>query len=258
MRKLRDHVGVLLVVLIASVADAQPAPNAATVLSNVQQFYANTNQLTAHFRQTVTNATFNTSKISDGQLWVSKPSSLRWDYMAKRNGNAVVTKSFVFDGTTFWYIDHANKQIVQNQLQSSVLPAAVSFLTGGSALSSQFSVALNTSGKYGGQAAIVLELTPNQPSAQYTQLFFVVDPSNWRVKESIVIDSNGDTNDFSFYTPDLTSAVKSWWFQVNPSSLPTYKLVQLNQPNSASGSGTAGASANAPSPSTPTPLPQKP
>jgi len=245
MRKLGNRVGVMVFVLMTSVAAAQSPPNPATVLSNVQQFYANANQLTAYFRQTVTNAAFNTSKISDGQLWVLKPSDFRWDYMAKRNGNVVITKSFVFDGTTLWYIDHANKQIVQNQLQSSVLPAAVLFLTGGSALSSQFSVALNTSGKYGGQAALVLELTPNQPSAQY-KLLFVVDPSNWRVKESIVIDSNGDSNDFSFYTPNLTSTVKPSWFQVNPASQPTYQLVQLNQAGLAGGSGSAVGPANTP------------
>jgi outer membrane lipoprotein carrier protein len=234
---------VLVMLLAAPVASAQ-APSAATVLANVQQFYANTNQLTATFRQTVTNAAFNTSKASDGRLWVRKPSDFRWDYLEKRNGAVVVTKSFIFDGATLWLVDHANKQIVQSQTQSGVLPAAVSFLAGSGSLGSQFAVAINTSGTFGTKGTVVLELTPNQPSAQYKKLFFVIDQSDWHVKESIVIDSSGDTNRFSFYAPNLTSAVKATLFQVNPAALPKYKLTRLNQ----TGSGAAGSGTIAPAP----------
>lgn len=218
----------VVAVLVASVGDAQASPSAATVLSNMQQFYGHANQLSAVFRQTATNATFHKSTTSDGELWVVKPTDVRWDYIAKRNGTAVVEKSFIFDGTTLWLVDRENKQIVQQQVQASALPAAVSFLTGGSALSSQFGFALDASGTYGGPGAIVLELTPIQRSAQYKQLFFVVDPSDWRVKESIVIDSNGDTNAFNFYAPNTTSAIPPSAFEVNPASLPTYKLVKMN------------------------------
>ena len=205
---------------------AQPASLAPTVvLANVQRYYVNANQLTAQFRQIVTNATFNTTNTNDGTLWVAKPAQFRWDYAQKKQGRLSISKTFIFDGQTFWVIDHNNKQIVQAQTRNSSLPAAVSFLTGGSNLGSQFNVALNTSGTIGGSNATVLELTPKQPSAQYTKLYFVVDPSNWRVKESIVIDSSGDTNMFKFFAPNLTSTVKPQWFQVNPSSMPTYALV---------------------------------
>lgn len=245
MRKLGIAIGALAIAaFLASAVSAQSAPtppSAATVLSNVQQYYANATQLSALFRQTVTNATFGSTKISDGQLWVLKPTYFRFDYMTKQQKTLVTTKAFVFDGTSLWLIDHNNKRITQVQPQSSVLPAAVSFLTGASALSSQFTIVLNTSGSYGGKGDFVLELTPNQPSAQYQQLFFVVDPSNWRVKVSIVIDANGNMNRFNFYTPNLNATVKKSYFQVNPTSLPTYKLVQL-QTTPASSSGSAPAS----------------
>lgn len=222
---------VTLVVAIGARAGA--APSAETVLSNVQHFYAGANQLTADFRQTVHNATFDASKDSQGRLWVKKPSDFRLDYLAKRDGRVAVIKSFVFDGTTLWVVDHPNRQILQEQVQSSILPAALSFLTGGSARSSQFEIALAPAGRYGSRGDVVLELTPKQPSAQYTQLFFVVDPADWRVKESIVIDSGGDTNDFSFYAPDLKSPVKASLFHVAPASLPTYRLVRVQQAGSA-------------------------
>lgn len=233
---------VLATFLAIGAAGAQPArPSAATVLANVQQFYANASHMTAQFRQVVTNATFGTTKASDGKLWVAKPVQFRWDYLEKKQNVVTVAKTFAFDGTTLWLVDHENKQILQNQVQSSVLPAAVSFLTGAGNLAMQFNVALSASGTYGGKSATVLELTPKQPSAPYKQLFFVVDPADWHISESIVIDSSGDTNDFKFFHSDLTSTVKARWFQVNPSSLPTYRLVVVN-----GGSGAPPIPATAP------------
>jgi outer membrane lipoprotein carrier protein len=231
--------GVLVMMLAAPVASAQ-APSAATVLANVQHFYAKANQLTASFRQTVTHAAFDDAQTSDGRLWVRKPSDFRFDYLQKHGGTVTVTKTFVFDGSTLWLVNHANKQIFQNQTQSGVLPAAVSFLTGGAALTSQFAVAIDTSGTFGAKGTVVLALTPKQPSAQYKQVFFAIDPRDWHVKESIVVASNGDTNDFAFYAPDLVTPVKPTLFQVNPAALPTYKLTKVSP---------AGAGTSAPAPS---------
>jgi outer membrane lipoprotein carrier protein len=242
------------IAVFAGTVDAQPSPpSAATVLGNVQQFYANASHLTALFRQVVTNATFNTTKTSNGKLWVAKPSQFRWDYLEKAHGTVTAIKTFAFDGTTLWLVDHKNKQVFQNQTQGGVLPAAVSFLTGGGSLATQFNVALNTSGKYGGSGSTVLELTPKQPSAQYKQLYFVVDPSDWHSSESVVVDSNGDTNEFNFYSPDLKSPVKASWFQVNPASVPNYKLVVVGGAVG-SGFGPGPAPASAPA-QTGTPVP---
>ena len=223
---------IVMSAVLAGSVDAQPsAPDATTVLAKVQQFYAKASHLTALFRQVVTNATFNTAKTSTGKLWVAKPSQFRWDYLERARGSVMLSKTFIFDGKTLWLVDHQNKQIFQNKMQGGVLPAAVSFLTGGTRLSEDFNVGLDTSGKYG---STVLELTPKQPSAQYKQLFFVVEARDWHISESIVIDSNGDTNAFSFYSPDLGAPVKASWFKVNPASIPSYKLVVVG------GGGTSG------------------
>lgn len=201
------------------IAAAQPAPpSAATVLANVENFYAGASHLTAKFRQVVTYAAYGTSKTSDGKLWVVKPSELRWDYLEKNR--KLPTKSFVVEGATLWLVDHGNQQIFKNQTTGSVLPAAVSFLTGASTLSKDFDVALGTD-----PHATVIELTPKQPSAAYKRLRFVVDPRDWHITESFVIGANGDTNDFKFYTPDLATTIASSLFKVDPTSLPTYKLV---------------------------------
>jgi len=219
---------ILLAVAMASTASAQPQPNAQTVLANVQNYYATPKQMTAQFRQEVTNGTFGQTQKSDGTLYVEKPSNVRFDYSLKTSAGVKPDKTFVLNASTMWLVDHKNKKIIQTPVQGTVLPAAMSFLTGGGNLASQFKVAVNTSGKYGAAGMTVLELTPKQPSAQYKQVFFVVDPSNWHISESIVIDANGNTNDFHFYSPDLQKPLDAKMFTVNPASMPLYQVVQPN------------------------------
>ena len=76
---------------------------------------------------------------------------------------------------------------------------------------------------------MVVELTPKQASAQFTQLFFVVDPATWAVTESIVIDSSGNTQDITFGNPDFKSAIKPTLFQVSP-NIPGFQLVVVPPP----------------------------
>ena len=235
---------VVAAMLGSSTAGAQQppaAPTAGAVLENVQHYYANATHMTALFRQTVTHAAYGLAQHSDGKLWLAKPNRLRWDYVAKQHRQLATTKSFVFDGTTFWLVDHQNKQIVQSQPTQSVMPAAVAFLTGSASLAKDFNVTIATTGTYGGSNDIVLALAPKQASAAYKRLYFVVDRASWHVRESIVIASNGDTNQFAFYAPHLNSAVAPALFAVTPKSYPTYRLV------------TPKATAPAPGPAAPAP-----
>ena len=213
---------VIVAMFVSVTAAAQQTPSAATVLTSVQAFYASQNHMTAAFHQVVTQAAFGTTTTTDGSVRVAKPALFRFDYLSKKN---TATRSFIFDGKVLWVIDVANKQIFKNQVQTNAtLPAAVSFLTGASNLATQFNVALNTSGKFGRATTTVLELTPKQASAQFKQLFFIVDPATWAVTESIVIDSSGNTQDITFANPDFKSPIKPTLFQVNPKIL-NFRLV---------------------------------
>ena len=213
----------IVILLFAATAAAQPAPSASTVLANVQAFYANKHQMTATFHQTATIATYNATKSSDGQLWIEKPDSFRADYVARKGSVVTVTRSFISDGSTLWVVDHQNRQVVQSPVTSTFsVPVAWSFLTGNP--SALFNVTFNPSGAFGAANATVLELTPKQPSAQLAKLFFVVDPTDFSVTESIVIDSSGNTNHFTFTNANFKATVRATTFQVNPASLPTYKF----------------------------------
>lgn len=199
------------------IGGAKGAVSADDVVAKVQAFYAGTMQLTAKFRQTVTKAAFaglNKPTVSDGKVYIEKPGKMRWDYSEKKQAgkSPSVRKSFLSDGATLWMVDIANKQVFRKVLADDMLPVAVTFLYGKGDLSRDFDARLDQSGTYGTKNDLVVELTPKKPSAQYKRLFLVVDPGNFRVRESIIIDSSDNTNDFRFFDPDLSTDIKDSLF----------------------------------------------
>jgi outer membrane lipoprotein carrier protein len=221
---------VTVVPLVA--APGATAPNANGVVDNVQKFYANIKQVTASFRQAVTNDTFGSTKTSDGTVWIMKPGKMRWDYLEKKKDKTEVKKSFISNGSYLYVVEHDNMQVVKKNLQQDLMPVAVSFLYGKGDLKTEFNAELDTTGKYGSKGDYVLKLTPKKPSAQYKNLYLVVNPSDYRVTQSIIIDSSNNTNHFRFFAPDFEKAIDAKWFDFNEKSVKNYRIVDADSQGS--------------------------
>jgi outer membrane lipoprotein carrier protein len=202
----------LLEVPFLATKNVAGAITADTVVGKVQSFYKKTKQLTAKFRQTYSNKTFGRNTVSDGMVWIKKPGKMRWDYKGKK---LKVEKSFISDGKMLWAIEHNNRQYFKKSLEQNLLPVAVTFLYGKGDLRRDFSAALDSSGTYGKSTDHVIKLTPRKPSAQYKLLYLVVDPANYRVKQSIVIEASGNINHFRFYEPNTNKTVQDSYFYFN-------------------------------------------
>lgn len=237
-------------------APATAAPSSApAVVDKVQQFYAGIKQVSAQFRQAVTNDTFGSTKTSDGVVWLMKPGKMRWDYLEKRKNETVVKKSFISNGTTLYVVEHDNKQVVKKNLQQDLMPVAVSFLYGKGDLKAEFSPEIDKSGKYGDKDSIVLKLTPKQPSAQYKNLFLVVSPSDFHVSQSIIVDSSNNVNHFRFFAPDFEKPVKPSSFEFDERSVKNYRIIDPDAQKDAAAPAAPAAPAKAPVPPTPPPAP---
>ncbi|HLL23360.1 MAG TPA: outer membrane lipoprotein carrier protein LolA [Kofleriaceae bacterium] len=215
-------------------AIAAPGTTAATasandVVDSVQKFYATIKQVTAQFRQAVTNDTFGSTKTSDGTVWIMKPGKMRWDYLEKKKTKVEVKKSFISNGVNLYVVEHDNMQVVQKNLANDLMPVAVSFLYGKGDLKSEFNAELEKSGKYGAKGEVVLKLTPKKPSAQYKNLILVVSPDNYRVTQSIIIDSSNNVNHFRFFTPDFEKPIKDSWFEFDKNSVKNYRVIDADQ-----------------------------
>jgi outer membrane lipoprotein-sorting protein len=232
----------------AQVTQAATAPSADTAVDKVQTFYANVKQVTAKFRQEVTNAAFGETKTSDGMLWIAKPGKMRWDYYSKPHGGKIEVKtSFISNGTFLYVVQYDQKQVLRKNLDKDLLPVAISFLYGKGDLKAEFNPSLDANSKYGEKDDIVLKLIPKKPSAQYKTLYLVVDPGNYRVKQSVIIDSSDNVNHFRFYEPDFDKAVDDKWFEFNEKSVKNYRIrdadedAQQNGPQNAPAPAPAGS-----------------
>lgn len=215
--------------LAATPTGTAAAPAAATqVVDRVQQFYAGIKQVTASFRQAVTNDTFGTTKTSDGTVWIMKPGKMRWDYLEKKKDSVEVKKSFISNGTYVYVVEHDNKQVVKKSLQQDLMPVAVSFLYGKGDLKAEFNAELDKTGKYGEKDDIVLRLSPKQPSAQYKNLFLVVSPKDFHVSQSVIVDSSNNVNHFRFYAPDFEKPIKDSYFEFDERSVKNYRVIDAD------------------------------
>jgi outer membrane lipoprotein-sorting protein len=222
----------------ASAAAAPATPTAAGVVDRVQAFYLGIKQVSAKFRQSVTNATFGgDAKTNDGSVYIQKPGKMRWDYFAAKKGTAVRTKkSFISNGAYLYVVEYDNKQILKKSLEKDLMPVAVSFLYGKGDLKADFTAELDNTGKYGAKGELVLRLTPKKASAQYKNLFLVVNPQDYRVTQSIIVDSSNNTNHFRFFAPDFEKPLKDAWFEFNEKSeaVKNFRIVDADQGEKAS------------------------
>jgi len=226
---------------------SKPAPRVAVAgsadeaIGKVQDFYNTTKSFSATFTQTVKNQTFNKlkPKVSKGKVYILKPGKMRWDYKNKSyktKADPKVSKSFISDGKHLWAVMHKNKQYYKENLSGSTLPVAVSFLMGTGDLRKEFTVAFDTAGKFGSKSDLLLVLTPKTPSARYKKLWLVVDPKDHSVKQSIVLNSKGDTNAIRFSSIAVNNGkLKAGHFIFNAKANKGFRLIK---PPKAKGAGT--------------------
>lgn len=228
----------------ALMAAPATALTAAETVDRVQQFYSGIKQVSAVFRQTVTNSTFGSTKTSDGSVRIAKPGKMRWDYVEKKLDPATkkevveVKKSFISNGSTLYVVEHDNKQVVKKNLEKDLMPVAVTFLYGKGDLKSEFNAELDRTGKYGEKDDIVLKLTPKQPSAQYKNLFLVVSPKDFHVSQSVIVDASNNINHFRFYAPNFDAPLEDRYFQFDERSVKNYRMIDAdNRDGSLAGTG---------------------
>ncbi len=202
--------------------------SADAVVGKVQNFYKDTAHLRAKFRQTVRNETFGKESVSDGWVYIKKPGKMRWDYYSKKNTKKV-SKSFISDGTFIWAVFHQDLQFYKKSVKDDLLPVAITFLSGQGDLRKDFTAEIDTKSKFGKKGDYVVKLTPRKPNAQYSNLWLIVDSKTFRVKQSVVLNSKGDTNRFAFHEGDTTKAIKDTVFAFDEKRNKKFRLVNPDE-----------------------------
>ena len=196
-------------------APATPAPavarlDVAAVVDRVQKRYDTALDFRARFNQTLTNAAFKRKTSLTGEVLLKKPGRMRWNYQTPD------PKMYLADGDLLWLYEPEDKQAFKQDLKSSQLPAALAFLTGKGKLASEFDITFSKDPRVGSAADYVLALSPKQPQAQVKAILFVVDSQTFHVRESLITDAQGNTNDLLFSDIKINTRIADATFRWTP------------------------------------------
>ncbi len=205
----------MLLFTVVLAAAAAPAPAAGggsldlkTVIDRMQSRYDHAKDFRARFSQNYSRAAIGRSTLSTGTVAFKKPGRMRWDYQQPE------PRMFVSNGQVLWLYEPAEKQAFKQDLKNSQLPAALAFLMGKGKISDEFDVAFAKDAKDGRPGDYRLSLTPKQPQSAYKSILFVVDPKEFLVRETVLVDSQGNTNHFIFddlqVNPKIPDAQFTW------------------------------------------------
>ncbi|HET6146509.1 MAG TPA: outer membrane lipoprotein carrier protein LolA [Polyangia bacterium] len=213
---------VLLVTLLRAAppapAPSPPAPAAPArlelraVVDRVQKRYDGAGDFRARFSQTLTNPTFKRQTSSAGEVLLKKPGKMRWNYQTPEE------KMYLADGAQLWLYEPEDKQAFKQKLESSQLPAALAFLTGKGKLSEEFDIAFASPPPpgLGKPRDYILSLRPRRAQPQVKEITFVVDPDSFLVRESVLLDGQGNINDMLFSDIKIGSGLPDSTFRWSP------------------------------------------
>ena len=203
-----------------SAAPAAPVPAATTpasgtldlqtVLDRMQKRYDQAKDFHARFSQNYSRAVVGRATLSTGTITFKKPGRMRWDYEKPE------PRMFLSNGQVLWLYEPSEKQAFKQDLKTSQLPAALAFLMGKGKITDEFDVTFAKDAKQGRPGDFRLALAPKQPQSAYKSILFVVDPKEFLVRESVLVDSQGNTNHFTFDGLEVNSKIADSVFKRTP------------------------------------------
>jgi outer membrane lipoprotein carrier protein len=212
-----------------SPALAPMPPELRTALDRMQKRYDQAKDFHARFSQNYSRGVVGRATLSTGTLTFKKPGRMRWDYEKPE------PRMFLSNGQVLWLYEPTEKQAFKQDLKASQLPAALAFLMGKGKITDEFEVAFAKQPKDakdklpGRPEDIRLALSPKQPQSTYKSILFVVDPKEFLVRESVLVDAQGNSNHFVFDGIEVNTKVADSLFKWTPPA--GVRVVDTNQIN---------------------------
>ena len=228
--KLPPMITLFLALFLAAGPAAEPAatptknvPDLPTVLDRMQKRYDQAKDFHARFSQNYSRAVVGRATLSTGAITFKKPGRMRWDY------DKPEPRMFLSNGQVLWLYESSEKQAFKQDLKTSQLPAALAFLMGKGKITDEFDVAFDKDAKQGRPGDFRLALLPKQPQSAYKSILFIVDPKEFLVRESVLVDSQGNTNHFTFDGLEVNGKVADAVFKWTPPA--GVRVVDMGQMN---------------------------
>ncbi len=195
-----------------SAVHAQAAPGAATItvdqaVDGLQKKYETVTDFKANFKQVVKQKHIPRPLKKSGTVYFKKPGMMRWDY---KQPDKVL---YVSDGETLWSYQPADKLVYKLRVKDSDLYSALKFLFGQGNLRAEF----NLSALDPKDGNVGIRLDPKGPQTNYKHLELYVDPGNFEIRETVLVDPLDNVSRITFEAP-VYDPLKEAGFKFTPPS----------------------------------------
>lgn len=178
--------GMVLSIASGPLAAGTPGP-AEALAHRIEQRHQRVADLTAHFVQTYRSGLLSQEVVESGIVSLKRPGRMLWEYRDPEK------KTFVSDGTTFYFYVPADRQvIVREQAGQRGIPALL--LSGREDLLRDFDASLEPPPAPNVQR---LRLTPKKDDPEVERIFLDVDQGD-RIRAVRVRDAQGNESRFEF------------------------------------------------------------
>ena len=179
------------------------------VAARAQMALDATRGMTARFTQKVESKGFGDIRSASGQVAISKPGRMRWEY------DEPSPILIVADGEKLWYFDKESNTVFIELLggQPSARSPAM-FLAGDAPLDEIFHISLSKADV--GAEMVGLKLIPRQPWPGFKGALLKVDAKSFIINELLIVDHLGNRNTISFTDIDTKASPAPSMFQFTP------------------------------------------
>ena len=171
------------------------------VLDGLQAEYKNTKSFEADFTQNYYQYMPKKHNKNSGTVFFKQPGLMRWDYAPPNLKNYIVNNH-----TQTTYLASTKTAYVDKCFKADALTTSLSFLWGMGNLKKDFNASF-FEGQYGEKTDLHLELKPKVKSAFFKSLILVLDPKTYRIKQSVVVDTQKNINQFIYTSFHKNKAV---------------------------------------------------
>jgi len=178
--------GLLAASMGAAAASPDPA-SAEDLVRRLERRNGEVADLTARFTQTYRSGAMGRTLVETGTVSLKRPGRMRWEYESPEK------KTFVADGTRFYFYVPADRQVIVSE-QDTERSLAARLLSGKGGLLEEFDVSLDEPVDEG---VLRVKLVPRREQPDVERAFLDVEPSG-RIRSILLDDVQGNRTRFRF------------------------------------------------------------
>ncbi len=186
---MRIFIVVLFIGVILSLSQlvAKEDENLDTVLDQIQGKYEKIDDFSSKFTQEATVKALKKVQRAQGEVWFKKPGKMRWNY------SRPTKDEIVSDGTTIWFYNEEEKQVIESPLSEAIdTPTTTTLISGLGNLKTLFDARFSTNNPATNSNTYFIDLIPKENSEEYTNVTIAVDKHSMLVNTIYLYDPFGN------------------------------------------------------------------